>query len=162
MTQEDIKMAAGLREARELERHAQTANRRTLSKLKVGDRVLVFNGKSKKFDRTWVVVAARESGRSYVPKDKVTEHIYVRNRTHLLPCPEPTPVNVVMSEPAKVLKPALKNKLTCKRVNIIHPRVTFTADIEIFDEEGKKNLAEMNTGEDDYTVYEEETDRGGQ
>ena len=162
LTMEEIEDAAGLREARELERHAKTNNRRELSKLKVGDRVRVFNSKSKKFDRTWVVIAARESGRSYVLKDEVTEQVYVRNRTHLLPCPEPAPINVVVSKQTKALKPALKNKLTRKRVNIIHPHVSFTIDVETFDEEGKKELAEMNMGEDDYTVHEEETAEGGQ
>ena len=62
----------------------------------------------------------------------------------------------------QMLKPALKNKLTRKRVNIIHPHVSFTIDVETFDEEGKKELAEMNMGEDEYTVYEGETAEGGQ
>ena len=110
-----------------------------------------------------MVVAARESGCSYVLKDEVTDRIYVQNRTHLFPCPEPAPVNVVMREPVKVLKPSLKTKLTRKRVCIIHPRVTFTADIEVFDEEGNRNLAEMNMGdEDDDEEYGEETEEGGQ
>ena len=123
----------------------------------------VFNGKSKSFDRTWVIVAARESGRSYVLRDEVSDRIYVRNRTHLLPCPEPGPVNVVMGEPSRALKPALKTKITYKRVCIIHPRVVFTSDIEVMDEEGNRTFAEMNMGEEDGDEeYGEETEKGGQ
>ena len=48
-TQEESEQSAGLREARELERHAQSGNRRTLSKLQVGDCVKVFNSENKKF-----------------------------------------------------------------------------------------------------------------
>ena len=107
--------------------------------------------------------AARESGRSYLLRDEVSDSIYVRNRTHLLPCPEPAPVNVVMGEPLKTLKPALKTKSTRKRVCIIHLRVIFTSDIEIIDEEGNRTLAEMNMGdEDDDEEYGEETEKGGQ
>ena len=108
-------------------------------------------------------MAARESGRSYVLRDEVSDHIYVRNRTHLLPCPEPAPINVVMGEPSRTLKPALKTKSTRKRVCIIHPRVIFTSDIEVMDEEGNRTFAEMNMGEeDDDEEYGEETEKGGQ
>ena len=64
-TQEEIEEAAELREARELERHAQTGNRKVLLKLSVGDGVKVWNSTSKKFDREWKVVAARESAKDY-------------------------------------------------------------------------------------------------
>ena len=110
-TQEEIEEVAELREARELERHAQTGNRKVLSKLEVGDRVKVWNNTSKKFNREWKVVAARESRRSYILRDKVTDRVYMRNRRHLYPCTAPAPVNIVMSNPPKNLKTALKTKL---------------------------------------------------
>ena len=120
-----------------------------LSKLEVGDCVNVWNNTSKKFDREWKVVAAHESGRSYILRDEATDRVYVRNRRHLYPCTAPAPVNIVMSNPPKNLKTALKNKITWKRTTIIHPRVLFMMDVEMVDEDGNRSFKELATGEEE-------------
>ena len=161
-TQEEIEEAAELREARELERHAQTGNRKMLSKLSVGDRVKVWNSKSKRFDREWKVVVARKSGQSYILKDEVKDKIYMRNRRHLFPCSTPAPINIMMSEQPQTLKSALKNKITRKRTCIIHPRVLFMTDIKVMDEKGNKTFKEMaiDEEEEDEEVMIEEKGAG--
>ena len=95
---------------------------------------------------------------------KVSDRVFVRNRTNLFPCPMPASVNMVMKELPKTLRPALKNKITCKRVCIIHPRLVFTSDIEVMDEEGNRTFMEMNMNEeedDEKYNEEEETEKGG-
>ena len=57
----------------------------------------------------------------------------------------------------------LKNKVTRKRVCIIHPRVVFTSDVEVMDEEGNRTFMEMNMNEEeDDEQYGEEIEKGGQ
>ena len=93
------------------------------------------------------------------------DRIFVRNRTHLFPCPNPVPVNIVMKELLKTQRPALNNKITRKTVCIIHPRVIFTTDIEVMDDKGNRTFEEMNMNEEDEDEKygeDEEIEKGGQ
>ena len=81
--QDDLDHAITRREEDELQRHAQTRNRSDLSLLDEGSYVLVWNERSKRYDKKMRVVERKDNDRSYILQDEDTSRLYARNRIHL-------------------------------------------------------------------------------
>ena len=56
---------------------------------------------------------------------------------------------MVMSPPSQELTPTLKTKITRKQTAITHPRVMFSTEVTLMDEEGKMSLYRMPEEEEE-------------
>ena len=113
--QDDLDHAITRREEDELQRHAQTRNRSDLSLLDEGSHVLVWNERSKRYDKKVRVVKRKSNDRSYILQDEDTSRLYARNRIHLRKyISPPISANPITVCPVVSASPKLKSILKTK------------------------------------------------
>ena len=130
ITKEELDDTINKREEVEVERHARTQDRPDLPLLQKGDYAMVWDERTKGYNRRMRIIDRKVNNRSYILQDEDTDRIYARNRIHLRPDVttgtkvDPIVICPVSTEAPKI-KSILKTKYKMKQPKISESTVSF-------------------------------------